>query len=223
MEDLTPYVAPMLEGMLLWASDSKNRFKLKVRAVVERMARRCGFDAVAAAFPASDARLLAHIRKEQGRKQKRRDGDDDAVRGGGWLSFILPRSPAPAIAGARRGITHPRAVPVVAADAFHHGTHGACLRVERHTHLLRDGEDGGGGAVGGGGVVCAGGVRARRGGAGARVGGSHGSAGGGFRAAGAGGKGAGRRTGRRRGGWILNGQGLRVFRMARVRCHSVPT
>ena len=40
--------------------------------IVERLARRCGYDAVAAAMPAGDVRLLGHIRKEALRKQRLR-------------------------------------------------------------------------------------------------------------------------------------------------------
>jgi hypothetical protein len=32
--------------------------------VVERLARRCGFEPLAAVMPASDSKLLAHIRKQ---------------------------------------------------------------------------------------------------------------------------------------------------------------
>lgn len=63
-----------MEGLLLWSDDSKNRFRLKTRAIVERLSRRCGADAVAAACPASDTRLVAHIRKQQSRKERRRAG-----------------------------------------------------------------------------------------------------------------------------------------------------
>jgi hypothetical protein len=39
---------------------------------VERLARRCGFDDVAAHIPPSESRLLTHIRKEHNRKVRRR-------------------------------------------------------------------------------------------------------------------------------------------------------
>lgn len=48
---LTPHLATIIEGVLLWAEDTKNRFKLKVRHLVERLIKRCGMDAVAAVFP----------------------------------------------------------------------------------------------------------------------------------------------------------------------------
>lgn len=73
-EALQPHLAAILEGILLWASDSKNKFKLKVRLIVEKLARKCGFDAVQAAMPAGDSKLLTHIRKERTRKEVRKSG-----------------------------------------------------------------------------------------------------------------------------------------------------
>ena len=43
-----------------------------MRVIVERLARRCGYDAVAAAIPEADRKLLTHIRKERVRKDGRR-------------------------------------------------------------------------------------------------------------------------------------------------------
>lgn len=79
VDELSKYLRPMLEGMLIWAGDTKNRFKLKVRVIVERLSRRCGFDAVSEAMPASDTRLLTHIRKEHARKQRRREDEAMSV------------------------------------------------------------------------------------------------------------------------------------------------
>ena len=43
--------------------------------IVERLARRCGYDAVAAVIPESDRKLLVHIRKERTKKEGRRHDD----------------------------------------------------------------------------------------------------------------------------------------------------
>ncbi|BDA46153.1 RRP12-like protein [Coccomyxa sp. Obi] len=69
---LEQHMAQILEGLLLWSEDSKNKFRLKVRVIVERLARRCGYDAVAGAMPPGDKRLLIHIRRENLRKQRLR-------------------------------------------------------------------------------------------------------------------------------------------------------
>lgn len=44
----------------------------QVRVIIERLVRRCGVEPVAAACPPGDAKLLAHIRKQQSRKERRR-------------------------------------------------------------------------------------------------------------------------------------------------------
>ncbi len=43
---------------------------VQVRVIVERLARRCGYDAVSAKIPEGDMRLLTHIRKDATRKAK---------------------------------------------------------------------------------------------------------------------------------------------------------
>ncbi|KAK9863569.1 hypothetical protein WJX84_009478 [Apatococcus fuscideae] len=72
---------PILEGLMLWAHDSKNKFKLKVRVIVERLARRCGFQAVWQHIPEKDRKLLAHIRKERQRHERKRQGASEAGEG----------------------------------------------------------------------------------------------------------------------------------------------
>ncbi len=70
--DLEAATPDLLDGLLRWSDDPKNKFRLKVRVIVERLARRIGFEAVAASMPASDAKLLAHIRKQGARKARKK-------------------------------------------------------------------------------------------------------------------------------------------------------
>lgn len=44
----------------------------QIRVIIERLAKRCGFDAVAQHIPQQHARLLTHIRKQHNRKVRRR-------------------------------------------------------------------------------------------------------------------------------------------------------
>jgi ribosomal RNA-processing protein 12 len=44
----------------------------QIRVVVERLVRRCGYEAVAAACPPGDAKLMSHIRKQTSRKERRK-------------------------------------------------------------------------------------------------------------------------------------------------------
>lgn len=73
-----PRLRQLLEALLAWSDDPKNKFRLRVRLVVERLVRRLGADAVSSAMPAGDARLLAHIRKAEARKARRRGGKSRA-------------------------------------------------------------------------------------------------------------------------------------------------
>lgn len=86
---LVPHLRDLLHALLAWSDDPKNKFRLRVRLVVERLVRRLGADAVAAAMPTGDARLMAHIRKQASRRDRRRagggedeseDGDGDGAR-----------------------------------------------------------------------------------------------------------------------------------------------
>ena len=55
-----------------WCACSPPPTHTQVRIIVERLARRVGFDEVAAVMPADHAKLLTHIRKERSRRDRRR-------------------------------------------------------------------------------------------------------------------------------------------------------
>ena len=83
-----PRLRQLLEALLVWSDDPKNKFRLRVRLVVERLVRRLGAGAVGSAMPPGDARLLSHIRKAEARKARRRGGrsragDEDEDEGDG--------------------------------------------------------------------------------------------------------------------------------------------
>eukprot|EP00892_Ulva_mutabilis_P007664 jgi/Ulvmu1/526/UM001_0534.1 len=83
---VTPHLPLIITGVLVWAEDSKNKFKLKVRRLVERLCKRCGYEAVAAAWPESDEKLLAAVRKGMARAARQKNsgggGGDGASEGG---------------------------------------------------------------------------------------------------------------------------------------------
>jgi ribosomal RNA-processing protein 12 len=83
MPQLLPHVPDMVGGLTLWDGDTKNRFRAKVRAVLERLVRRCGADAVAAHVPAEHAALVAHIRKEHTREERRKHASAAGSQPGG--------------------------------------------------------------------------------------------------------------------------------------------
>ena len=87
---LGPLTRPIVEGLLTWSGESKNRIRAKVRIVLERLARKVGFDALAEVVPAADAPLLAALRKAAQKKRRRRldaaaaaaEADGGAAEGG---------------------------------------------------------------------------------------------------------------------------------------------
>ena len=70
--DLQAQLASLLPGLFSWSDDPKNRFRLKVRVVMERLVRRLGYEAVAEAVPPEHAKLLTHIRREEAKRERRR-------------------------------------------------------------------------------------------------------------------------------------------------------
>lgn len=81
---VAPHLALIIEGVLVWAEDSKNKFKLKVRRLIERLCKRCGYEAVAAAWPEAHQKLLTAVRKGMARsgRQKSRDRAGEGSEGG---------------------------------------------------------------------------------------------------------------------------------------------
>jgi ribosomal RNA-processing protein 12 len=72
--DLAALLPSMVPALLLPCDDEEgfNRFRSKVRVVVERLVKRCGWQAVEAVTPTAHAALLTHMRREEVRNEKRR-------------------------------------------------------------------------------------------------------------------------------------------------------
>ena len=51
---------------------------LQIRVIMERLVRRCGVEPLAAACPPGDAKLLAHIRKQNSRKERKKAAGSEA-------------------------------------------------------------------------------------------------------------------------------------------------
>lgn len=67
-------------GIICSSSHSLHFATVQVRVIVERLARRCGFQAVSQHIPEKDRKLLAHIRKEKQRHERKRQGASEADR-----------------------------------------------------------------------------------------------------------------------------------------------
>ena len=70
---LSKLLKPMVEGMLKWKDDTKNRFKSKIRGVIELMVQRCGLEQVRKFVPSDDQPLMNYIDR-QARKLAHRTG-----------------------------------------------------------------------------------------------------------------------------------------------------
>jgi len=63
--ELAPLVEPIVNALMIWGGETKNRMRTKIKGVLRRLARRVGLDAVAAFMPAADSPLVAYLRKMQ--------------------------------------------------------------------------------------------------------------------------------------------------------------
>lgn len=69
-DTLKRYTAQIVEGILISAEDSKNKFRLRVRVILERLAKKVGFEVIEICMPESHRSLIAHIRKQMKRKDR---------------------------------------------------------------------------------------------------------------------------------------------------------
>jgi ribosomal RNA-processing protein 12 len=84
--ELAMHLPELLPAVLKWSSDSKNRFKLKTKVIVERCAKRCGWRAVEDAMPKEHLALALHMKKEETKmetKKKKARADETASRASG--------------------------------------------------------------------------------------------------------------------------------------------
>jgi len=68
---LTPHLSQIIIGLLVWSNEHKNRFKVKVRHILERMIRRFGYDIIEKHVPESDKKLIVNIKKRRERAKRK--------------------------------------------------------------------------------------------------------------------------------------------------------
>ncbi|KAK8802079.1 hypothetical protein WA158_006474 [Blastocystis sp. Blastoise] len=83
-EELQIEIQDMCNALLIWSKDTKNRFRLKVRQIIERIYKKVGGDILKPCIPQSDESLYNYIEKEmkksktkKTRSQEDEDDDDD--------------------------------------------------------------------------------------------------------------------------------------------------
>ena len=71
-------MAELLAKLMRWLHEHKGHFKSKVKHILERLVRKFGIEAVEAAIPEDDRKLVANIKKTRARAKKR-DAEDDGA------------------------------------------------------------------------------------------------------------------------------------------------
>ena len=78
-QKLLPLVPRIVQGVLNWSKDAKNRFRLKVRVLIERLIRKLGADAIEPYVPKKDKALVSYILKERARAVRKKNRNKNAV------------------------------------------------------------------------------------------------------------------------------------------------
>eukprot|EP00958_Prasinococcus_capsulatus_P010793 scaffold1057_cov459-Prasinococcus_capsulatus_cf.AAC.2 len=71
-EQLREHLQQLVHGVLLWSNERKERFKLKVRVIMERLVRRCGVHAVQEVVPDEHKKLMASLRKQRNKQERKK-------------------------------------------------------------------------------------------------------------------------------------------------------
>ena len=92
--ELANQLADMVPALLACNDDEDgyNRFRGKVKVVVERLVKRCGYGAVEAVTPQAHIALLSHMKKEEFRNEKRRKASIAGSEMGGGGKSIAGKS-----------------------------------------------------------------------------------------------------------------------------------
>ena len=59
-------------GILCWGGNKRNHFRLKSRAVLERLVRKLDYETVASFVPKKHQKLMVHIRRMNDRQKKKK-------------------------------------------------------------------------------------------------------------------------------------------------------
>jgi ribosomal RNA-processing protein 12 len=73
-ETLTTMLPEVVEGLMVWASESKNRFRQKIRTILEILAKKCGIALLEPLVPERHQKLISHVRRMESRKVRKKSG-----------------------------------------------------------------------------------------------------------------------------------------------------
>ena len=83
VESLRPFLADICAGILEWSGDTKNRFRQKIRHILERLVKKFDYNTVLSHVPEADVKLMSHIKKTKERalkKKNKKDGKEEDVK-----------------------------------------------------------------------------------------------------------------------------------------------
>ncbi|TDH65747.1 hypothetical protein CCR75_002023 [Bremia lactucae] len=71
-DQLRQFLPDIINGLLVWIGESKNRFRAKTRIILIKLCRKFGCEHVAALVPEEDRALIRHIKKTKEREDKKK-------------------------------------------------------------------------------------------------------------------------------------------------------
>lgn len=71
-DQLEEYLPDIINGLLVWIGESKNRFRAKTRVILIKLCRKYGYERIAELVPEEDRALIKHIKKTKEREDKKK-------------------------------------------------------------------------------------------------------------------------------------------------------
>lgn len=75
---VAPIVPQIVDGLMKWAGDTKNRFRAQIKLVMKKLCRLYGFEYIAGLLPQSDQPLIAYLQKMANRSRRNRNEKDQS-------------------------------------------------------------------------------------------------------------------------------------------------
>ncbi|EQC38838.1 hypothetical protein SDRG_03796 [Saprolegnia diclina VS20] len=84
---LVEFLPSIIEGLLKWIGEAKQRFRAKTRTIMMKLCRKYGYEYIASLVPEGDKKLITHIRKTKEREDRQKDKKHDGHSGSKAQSF----------------------------------------------------------------------------------------------------------------------------------------
>jgi len=72
---LKPVVPQVVDGLMLWVGETKNRFRATIKLIMKRLCRLYGFEPIASLLPKDDVALVTYLQRMAGRAARKRSGE----------------------------------------------------------------------------------------------------------------------------------------------------